>query len=57
MITSIEKANGLIGNRTRDLPAYSIMPRPTTLLRKMQNDLEYLFGIYELQWARGSVVG
>jgi hypothetical protein len=30
-IRSIEKSNYLIGNRTRDLPAYSIVPQPTTL--------------------------
>jgi hypothetical protein len=28
---SIEKFNGLIGNRTRDLPAFSIVPQPSTL--------------------------
>jgi hypothetical protein len=27
----IEKSNDLIGNRTRDLPACSIVPQPTTL--------------------------
>jgi hypothetical protein len=32
-ITSIEKSNELIGNRNRDLPAYSIVPQPTTLPR------------------------
>jgi hypothetical protein len=31
-IRSIEKSNDLIGNRTRDLPACSIVPQPTTLL-------------------------
>jgi hypothetical protein len=30
-IRSIEKSNDLIGNRTRDFPACSILPRPTTL--------------------------
>jgi hypothetical protein len=30
-IRSIEKSNHLIGNRTRDLPACSIVPQPTTL--------------------------
>jgi hypothetical protein len=29
-IRSIEKWNDLIGNRTRDLPACSIVPQPTT---------------------------
>jgi hypothetical protein len=33
MIRSIEKSNELIGNRTRDLPACSIVPQPTTLPR------------------------
>jgi hypothetical protein len=28
---SIEKYNGLVGNRTRDLPACSVVPQPTTL--------------------------
>jgi hypothetical protein len=31
--TLIEKSNNLIGNRTRDLPACSIVPQPTTPLR------------------------
>jgi hypothetical protein len=30
---SIEKSNDLIGNRTRDIPACSIVPQPTTLPR------------------------
>jgi hypothetical protein len=29
----LKKTNDLIGNRTRDLPAFSIVPQPTTLLR------------------------
>jgi hypothetical protein len=29
-IRSIEKSNDFIGNRTRDLPAYSIVPESTT---------------------------
>jgi hypothetical protein len=32
-ISSIEKSNDLIGNRTRDLPACSVVPQPTTLQR------------------------
>jgi hypothetical protein len=32
-IWSIEKYNGVIGNRTRNLPACSTVPEPTTLLR------------------------
>jgi hypothetical protein len=32
-IRLIEKSNYLIGNRTRDLPACSIVPQPTTLPR------------------------
>jgi hypothetical protein len=32
-VTSIEKSNDLIENRSRDLPAYSIVPQPTTLPR------------------------
>jgi hypothetical protein len=30
-IRSTEKSNDLIGNRTRDLPACSIVPQPVTL--------------------------
>jgi hypothetical protein len=29
----LKKSNGVIGNRTRDLPACSIVPQPTTLLK------------------------
>jgi hypothetical protein len=29
---SIENSSNLIGNRTRDLPACSILPQPTRLL-------------------------
>jgi hypothetical protein len=32
-IRSIEKSNDLIGNRTRNLPAWYIVPQPTTLPR------------------------
>jgi hypothetical protein len=32
-ITSNEKPNNLIENRTRDLPAFRIVPQPTTLPR------------------------
>jgi hypothetical protein len=32
-IRSIEKSNDPIGNKTRDLPACSIVPQPTTLPR------------------------
>jgi hypothetical protein len=32
-IRSIENSNDLIGNRTRDPPAYSIVSQPTTLQR------------------------
>jgi hypothetical protein len=35
-ITSIEKSNDLIGNRTRDLPACSILPQPTMLPHKLK---------------------
>jgi hypothetical protein len=33
----------LIGTRTRDLPACSIVPRPTTLLRRTQVNKELNF--------------
>jgi hypothetical protein len=32
---SIEKSNDLIGNQTRDLPACSMVPQPTTLPRAL----------------------
>jgi hypothetical protein len=32
-IRSIEKSNDLIGNGTRNLPACSVVPEPTMLLR------------------------
>jgi hypothetical protein len=32
---SIEQSNDLIGHRTRDLPAYSIVLQPTTLSRAL----------------------
>jgi hypothetical protein len=32
-IRSIEKSNDLIGIRSRDLPAFRIVPQPTTLPR------------------------
>jgi hypothetical protein len=32
-IRSIEKSNDLIGNRTRDIPACSRVPQPTSLPR------------------------
>jgi hypothetical protein len=34
-IRSIEKSNDLIGIRTRDLPACSIVPQPTTMPRAL----------------------
>jgi hypothetical protein len=37
-IRSNEKFNDLIGNRTRDLPACTIMRQPTTLPRSPQED-------------------
>jgi hypothetical protein len=37
-IRSTEKSNSLIGNRTRDLPACSIVPHPTTLSRATVNN-------------------
>jgi hypothetical protein len=36
-IRSIEKSNGPIGNRTRDLPSCSIVPQPTTLPRVLKH--------------------
>jgi hypothetical protein len=32
-LSKFEKSNYLIGNRTRDLPACSIVPQPATLQR------------------------
>jgi hypothetical protein len=36
-----EKSNDLIGNRTRILPACSIVPRPTTLPRAPNVDVQF----------------
>jgi hypothetical protein len=41
-IGSIEKSNDLVGNRTRDFAACSIMPQPTTLPRAPDDILFYL---------------
>jgi hypothetical protein len=40
-IRSIEKSNDLIGNRTRDLPACSVVPQPTTLRFRDYKCLRY----------------
>jgi hypothetical protein len=40
-------SNYLIGNRTRDLPACSIVPQPTTLPRAPWNDVRYEYKINE----------
>jgi hypothetical protein len=40
---SNEKSNDLIGNRTRDLPACSVVPQSTTLRRAL-NKLSLVFG-------------
>jgi hypothetical protein len=44
-IRSIEESNDFIGNRTRDLPACSIMPQPTTLPRALMALWRYYPGI------------
>jgi hypothetical protein len=36
-IRSIEKSNGLIGNRTRDIPTCSIVPQPTKNIQKQSD--------------------
>jgi hypothetical protein len=48
-IRSIEKSNDLIGNRTRDLPACSVVPQPSTLPRAP--------ALYSAQtnWARSGI--
>jgi hypothetical protein len=45
-IRSIEKSDDLIGNRTRDLPACSVVPQPTGGL-KLGSDC-WLFGFMNL---------
>jgi hypothetical protein len=45
-ISSIEKSNNLIGNRTRDLEPCSIVPQPTTLRNALW--------IYVSNWERGN---
>jgi hypothetical protein len=42
-IRSIEKSNDLIGNQTRDVPACSIVPQPTTLPRSPPPPIFKLF--------------
>jgi hypothetical protein len=42
-IRSIDKSSDLIGNRTRDLPACSIVPQPTTLPRAPYSKIIILF--------------
>jgi hypothetical protein len=44
-IRSIETSSVLVGNRTRDRPARSIVPQPTTLPRRFNKDW---FGIQNL---------
>jgi hypothetical protein len=38
----LKKSNDLIGNRTRNLPACSIVPQPTTLPRTPASTLDYI---------------
>jgi hypothetical protein len=51
-----KKSNGLIGIRSRDLPACSIVPQATTLLRSLcnyhvLNIYTYLFTVHlTIQW-------
>jgi hypothetical protein len=47
-IRSIEKFNGRIGNRNRDLPACSRVPQATTLRRVPCNEKHFLllFGLW-----------
>jgi hypothetical protein len=39
-IRSIEKSNALVGSRTRDLPACSIVPQPTTLVYALPQSMQ-----------------
>jgi hypothetical protein len=62
----LKNPNGLVGNRTRDLPACSIVPQPTTLPHapiKNRRNVICHYTSMELEFyefrigARGSVVG
>jgi hypothetical protein len=49
---SIEKSNDVMKNRTRDLPACSIVPQPITLPRAPKSDgklLDTLTGLQQTQ--------
>jgi hypothetical protein len=43
-----KKSNGLIGNRTRDIPACSIVPQPTTLPRAPKFTFSWLINIISI---------
>jgi uncharacterized lipoprotein YbaY len=38
-LRNLKKSNDLIGNRNRELPACSIVPQPTALLRTASSDM------------------
>jgi hypothetical protein len=48
-IRSIEKSSDFIGTRTRDLPACSIVPQPTTLPRDPEFQLLTLIMFVKIQ--------
>jgi hypothetical protein len=54
-IRSIEKSSDLIGNRTRDLPACSIMPQPTTLPRAPRSSGRHLYAVAVLYCSFSSI--
>jgi hypothetical protein len=54
-IRSIEKFNDFIGNRTRDLPARSIVPQPTTLPRAVGMYISTPYNPVRVYLNRGSI--
>jgi hypothetical protein len=55
----IEKSSDLTGNRTRDLPAFSIVPQPTKLTKqkvKLQNLYFNLYVLYRRKMGKYSDV-
>jgi hypothetical protein len=50
MIKLIKKSNDLIGNRTRDLPACSIVPQATKLTRADTNTTTASVPMLLLEW-------
>jgi hypothetical protein len=54
-IRSIEKSNNLIGIRTLDFPACSILPQPTALPRAPVNSSSHVYCCHDMYISRGLV--